>query len=71
MIHAHPNPPTHTPQACTVTRGVKYSANFWLHMYEFQAALGRGCDNSDYYQPGVALTPKARRAPAALGRAAL
>ena len=37
-------------EARTVDKGVKYSANFWIHMFEFQAALGRGCDNSDYYQ---------------------
>ena len=30
--------------------GVKYSANFWVHMFEFQEALVRGCDNSDYFQ---------------------
>jgi hypothetical protein len=40
-------------------------------MYDFQGALARGCDNSDYYQPGVPLKPKTRRAPAALGRSAL
>ena len=37
-------------EARTVDKGIKYSANFWIHMFEFQAALGRGCDNSDYYQ---------------------
>jgi len=45
-------------EACTVKRGVKYSANFWLHMYDFQGALARGCDNSDYYQPGTPLKRK-------------
>uniref|UniRef100_A0A7S0LH06 Fe2OG dioxygenase domain-containing protein n=1 Tax=Coccolithus braarudii TaxID=221442 RepID=A0A7S0LH06_9EUKA len=37
-------------EAMTVIRGLKYSANFWIHMYEFQQALLRGCDNSDYFQ---------------------
>jgi len=37
-------------EAVTVREGVKYSANFWIHMFEFQKALGRGCDNSDYFQ---------------------
>jgi len=37
-------------EAVSVKAGVKYSANFWLHMYEFQQALVRGCDNSDYFQ---------------------
>ena len=35
---------------CPVTRGVKYAANFWIHMYEFQQALQKGCDNEDYFQ---------------------
>lgn len=42
-------------EACTVTKGVKYSANFWLHMYEFQQALARGCDNTNYYQNDMPL----------------
>jgi len=37
-------------EAVAVDRGIKYSANFWIHMYEFQQALTRGCDNSDYFQ---------------------
>ena len=41
-------------EACTVEMGTKYSANFWIHMFEFQQALGRGCDNSDYYQDVMA-----------------
>ena len=58
------------PQARTVTKGVKYSANFWLHMFEFQAALGRGCDNSDYYQPGMPLNRKGGAAKSTGARAA-
>ena len=34
-------------------KGIKYSANFWIHMYEFQQSLQKGCDNSDYFQDGV------------------
>ena len=37
-------------EAVTVTKGVKYAANFWIHMFEFQQALLRGCDNEDYWQ---------------------
>ena len=33
-----------------MTKGVKYAANFWIHMFEFQQALLRGCDNEDYWQ---------------------
>ena len=48
-------------EACTVQAGTKYSANFWIHMFEFQKALGRGCDNSDYYQDAMA--PASSKAP--------
>mmetsp|Transcript_5103 Transcript_5103/g.13443 ORF Transcript_5103/g.13443 Transcript_5103/m.13443 type:complete len:401 (+) Transcript_5103:65-1267(+) len=37
-------------EAVTVNKGVKYGANFWIHMFEFQEALQRGCDNEDYFQ---------------------
>ncbi|KAL1499144.1 hypothetical protein AB1Y20_013655 [Prymnesium parvum] len=37
-------------EAVDVEEGVKYGANFWVHMYEFQEALQRGCDNRDYFQ---------------------
>jgi len=37
-------------EAVTVNKGVKYSANFWIHMFEFQDALRHGCDNEDYFQ---------------------
>jgi len=37
-------------EAVAVLQGVKLSANFWIHMFEFQKALGRGCENVDYYQ---------------------
>ena len=36
-----------------MVRGVKYAANFWIHLYEFQDALRRGCDNEDYYQESL------------------
>ncbi|KAL1528796.1 hypothetical protein AB1Y20_010121 [Prymnesium parvum] len=38
-------------EAVNVTKGVKYAANFWIHMYDFQGALARGCDNKNYLQP--------------------
>ena len=50
-------------EAVTVNRGVKISANFWLHLFEFQEALGRGCANEDYYQdyvPGPKITRSRR-----------
>jgi len=40
-------------EAVAVEKGVKYAANFWLHMYEFQETLQRGCDNSDYFQDSL------------------
>ena len=44
-------------EAVTVRKGTKYSANFWIHMYEFQQALGRGCDNQDYFQANLLRAP--------------
>ena len=40
-------------EARTVDKGVKYAANFWIHMFEFQQALVRGCDNEDYFQDSL------------------
>ena len=40
-------------EAVTVDKGVKYAANFWIHMYEFQKALMHGCDNQDYFQDAM------------------
>ena len=37
-------------EAIAVQKGTKYAANFWLHMFEFQEALGRGCGNEEYFQ---------------------
>ena len=47
-------------EARTVNKGTKLSANFWIHMFEFQEALKRGCENKDYYQdsPYVPEVPK-------------
>ena len=41
-------------------RGTKYAANFWIHLYEFQDALRRGCDNEDYYQDDMHAPPPPR-----------
>ena len=40
-------------EAVTVRKGTKYSANFWIHMYEFQQALG-----PRVRQPGLLATPR-------------
>ena len=37
-------------EAVTVSKGEKYAANFWIHMFEFQKMLQNGCDNEDYFQ---------------------
>ena len=52
-VHSHD--PWETEQqtyheAVKVERGVKYAANFWIHMFEFQKMLQNGCDNEDYFQ---------------------
>ena len=31
-------------EAVEVVKGRKYAANFWIHMFEFQEALKRGCE---------------------------
>ncbi len=33
-------------ESVTVDGGVKFGANYWLHMYDFRAANKRGCGNS-------------------------
>lgn len=37
-------------KAVTVRKGVKYAANFWLHMYDFQGPSRRGCQQTQYFQ---------------------
>lgn len=36
-------------EAVTVYKGVKYAANYWLHMYDFQYANDRGCGNTEVF----------------------
>jgi len=36
-------------EAVAVVRGVKYAANYWLHMHDFQAPNLRGCDNTEIF----------------------
>ena len=36
-------------EAVTVTEGVKFAANYWLHMYDFQYAVNRGCGNTEVF----------------------
>ena len=36
-------------EAVTVSRGGKFAANYWLHMYNFQDAVRRGCSNTEVY----------------------
>jgi hypothetical protein len=35
-------------EALDVTAGVKYGANYWLHMFPFREESDRGCDNAQY-----------------------
>lgn len=37
-------------EALPVVKGLKYAANFWIHMYDFQGYHAKGCDNRDYLQ---------------------
>ena len=36
-------------EAVTVTRGQKFAANYWLHMWDFQYANDRGCGNNEVF----------------------
>ncbi|KAL1527780.1 hypothetical protein AB1Y20_009165 [Prymnesium parvum] len=36
-------------ESVAVGSGVKFSANYWLHMYDFQEATARGCTNEETY----------------------
>ena len=36
-------------EAVTVTGGQKFSANYWLHMYDFQAAVQKNCGNEEVF----------------------
>ena len=36
-------------EAVTVSKGVKFAANYWLHMYDFQYANERGCGNNEVF----------------------
>ena len=38
-------------------QGHQVLGEFWIHMYEFQQALGRGCDNQDYFQANLPRAP--------------
>mmetsp|Transcript_5827 Transcript_5827/g.17239 ORF Transcript_5827/g.17239 Transcript_5827/m.17239 type:complete len:413 (+) Transcript_5827:1698-2936(+) len=40
-------------EAVPVVRGLKFAANFWMHMYDFQNPLAVGCDNVNYVQPSA------------------
>ena len=37
-------------EALPVVRGVKYAANFWIHLYDFQSFHALGCENRNYLQ---------------------
>ena len=37
-------------EALPVTRGLKYAANFWMHMFDFQRPHADGCENDNYRQ---------------------
>lgn len=36
-------------QSVAVRRGTKYASNYWLHMYDFQSAVARGCSNTEVF----------------------
>ena len=36
-------------EAVTVSGGTKFAANYWLHMYDFQYAVDRGCGNTEVF----------------------
>ena len=42
-------------EAVEVIKGRKYAANFWIHMFEFQEALKRGCEKCRH-PPGFVTT---------------
>ena len=44
-------------EAVPVTKGKKYAANFWQHMFDFQGPLQKGCDNKNYLQRASLVTP--------------
>ena len=70
-VHPHTPPPPHALQvlsddpyttdertyheAVEVIKGRKYAANFWIHMFEFQEALKRGCEKCRH-PPGFVTT---------------
>ena len=35
-------------ESLAVTEGVKYAANYWLHMYPFREKTDSGCGNVAY-----------------------
>ena len=37
-------------EALPVVKGLKFAANFWIHLYDFQAFHALGCDNRNYLQ---------------------
>ena len=38
-------------EALPVTKGIKYAANFWVHMWDFQRYFAASCANANYLQP--------------------
>ena len=36
-------------EAVAVREGTKFAANYWLHMYDFQYAVDRGCGNTEVF----------------------
>ena len=51
-------------EARPVVRGLKYAANFWIHMHDFQSFHAAGCDNRNYLQAATLLrkgSPKGHR----------
>ena len=40
-------------EAMPVVRGLKFAANFWVHMWDFQTYHSVGCANENYVQDGT------------------
>ena len=47
-------------EALVVTGGIKYAANYWLHLYDFQEANALGCGNKEVFGNwgSEAMTPR-------------
>ena len=49
IVAAGTTAPCTEHESVTVKSGIKYAANYWLHMYDFQYAVDRGCGNTEVF----------------------